>query len=128
MPLAVRVVFELLVFGAAVVALWAACWHTAAIVMAVAVMVSELLLYGLGDPQQRASDLVPAGRVACSRRRTTWRQTAGSWRSPGTERRSIRSRFRRRRKRRDVCRCISGIDMAVHLVARLDSPERAVGT
>ena len=52
-PLAVRVVFELLVFGAAVVALWAAGWRTAAVVLGVAVVVSELLLYGLGDPQQR---------------------------------------------------------------------------
>ncbi|MGZ8695585.1 MAG: YrdB family protein [Gaiellaceae bacterium] len=52
-PLGVRVVFELLVFGAAVLALWAADWFAAAFVLAAAVVVSELLLYGLGDPQQR---------------------------------------------------------------------------
>jgi hypothetical protein len=54
-PVAVgtRVVVELIVFGAAVVALWAAGWHLLSVAMAVAVAVSELLLYGLGDPQQR---------------------------------------------------------------------------
>ena len=53
-PLAVRVVLELVVFGAAAVALWAAGWHTLAVVFAVAVVVSEALLHGLGDPQVRS--------------------------------------------------------------------------
>ena len=53
MPLGVRAVLELVVFGAAAVALWAAGWHTVALVFAVAVIVSESLLYGLGDPQVR---------------------------------------------------------------------------
>jgi hypothetical protein len=52
-PVAMRIAVELLVFGAAVVALWAAGWHTASLVLGIAVAVSELLLYGLGDPQQR---------------------------------------------------------------------------
>jgi hypothetical protein len=52
-PLAVRVVLELLVFSGAVVALWAAGWHPLAVGLAAAVAVSELLLYGLGDPQPR---------------------------------------------------------------------------
>ena len=54
-PLAVRVVLELAVFGAAVVALSAAGWQVLALVMAIAVVISELLLYGLGDPQPRSS-------------------------------------------------------------------------
>ncbi len=52
-PLGVRVVLELVVFGSAAVALWAAGWHTAALAFAAAVIVSEALLYGLGDPQVR---------------------------------------------------------------------------
>ncbi len=52
-PLAVRAVLELVVFGAAAVALWAAGWDTIALLFAVAVLVSESLLYGLGDPQTR---------------------------------------------------------------------------
>ena len=54
-PLGVRVVLELAVFAAAIVALAVAGWQVLALVMAIAVAVSELLLYGLGDPQPRSS-------------------------------------------------------------------------
>ena len=53
-PPGVRAVLELVVFAAAAAALWAAGWHTPALVFAVAVLVSESLLYGLGDPQARS--------------------------------------------------------------------------
>ena len=51
--LGLRFLLELLVFGAAVVALWAAGWRVLAVVFAAAVLLSEALLYGLGDPQPR---------------------------------------------------------------------------
>jgi hypothetical protein len=54
-PLGVRAVVELLVFGSATAALWAAGWETLAVVYAVAVLASEALLHGLGDPQERAA-------------------------------------------------------------------------
>jgi hypothetical protein len=61
-PLGVRVVLELLVFAAAVAALAAAGWQILALVMAVAVVVSELLLYGLGDPLSPGGSAPPSAR------------------------------------------------------------------